>query len=246
MYMATLTDHAAVRIDDFQPDGVTPELLEGFEFVVCQTPEEFAEAYEVRNQVYNSGNGYGVPVPDQYDPRSWTLLARDVETGKACGSLRLTPRSTGPLEAEEYFRLPLPLQSHHAVEISRFAILPEYRKGKTFVPVVSFGLFHLCKQLLDVVGAHYMVICSKPERIWTFEWIRFRRTGLSACYEKLGNAEHELLSYDLRRAPEISDGHPFKGIFVGPALPQVVVPAQAPQLVGAAPARSIRRLAVGA
>ncbi len=240
--MATLTDTAA-RLEDDQDAGLPLDLLDGFRFTVCQTPSEIAEAMDIRNRVYNEGNGYGVPVPDQYDGRSWLLLARDLETGKACGSLRMTPRSGGPLEAEEYFRLPLPLQTNHAVEISRFAILPEYRKSKTFIPVVSFGLFHLCRQMLDVVGSHYMVICAKPERIWTFEWIRFRRTGLTARYEKLGNAEHELLSFDVRGATEIMDGHPFRGLFMGPAMPQLEVPRVAPPL--AAPVRSVRRLAVG-
>lgn len=243
--MATLNDNAA-RIQTETGDVDLENLLDGYRFIVCQTPEEVAQALDVRSRVYNDGSGYGIPVPDQYDPRSWLLLAIDLATGLPCGSMRLTPRSAGSIEAEEYFRLPLPLQTNRTVEISRFAILPEYRKGKTFIPVVSFGLFHLCKQLLDVVGAQHALLCAKPERVWTFEWTGYRRSGLSANYGKLGNAEHELMTCDLRKSHEIMAGHPFAPIFVGPALPQVEVPAQPPQLLGAAPARSVRRLAVGA
>jgi hypothetical protein len=245
--MATLNDNTATQLDNGFADADLQSLLDGYRFIVCQTPEEIAQALDVRDRVYNAnGGGYGVPVPDQYDHRSWLLLAIDLATGLPCGSMRLTPRSAGTIEAEEYFGLPLPLQTNRTVEISRFAILPEYRKGKTFIPTVSFGLFHLCKQLLDVVGAQHALLCAKPERVWTFEWTGYRRSGLSATYGKLGNAEHELMTCDLRKSEEIMEGHPFAAIFVGSALPQVEVPSQAPPLVGAAPARSVRRLAVGA
>lgn len=243
--MATPTENTA-RIQTESGDVALESLLDGYRFVVCQTPEEIQQALDIRNRVYNAGSGYGVDVPDEYDHRSWLLLAIDLETGLACGSMRLTPRSAGPIEAEEYFGLPLPLQTNRTVEISRFAILPEYRKGKTFIPVVSFGLFHLCKQLLDVVGAQHALLCAKPERVWTFEWTGYRRSGLTADYGKLGNAPHELMTCDLRKSHEIMAGHPFAPIFVGPALPQVEVPDEAPALTGTAPARSIRRLAVGA
>lgn len=243
--MAMLTENTA-RVENESEDVALENLLDGYRFTVCQTPEAMAQALDIRNRVYNDGSGYNIPVPDEYDHRSWLLLATDLETGKPCGSMRLTPRSAGSLEAEEYFRLPLPLQTNKVVEISRFAILPEYRKGKTFIPVVSFGLFHLCKQLLDVVGAQHAMLCAKPERVWTFEWTGYRRAGVSGTYGKLGNAEHEVMTCDLRKSHEIMEGHPFAAIFVGPALPQVEVPDQAPPLAGTAPARSVRRLAIGA
>ena len=52
------------------------------------------------------------------------------------------------------------------------------------------------------------------ERIWTFEWMRFARTGLSASYTKLAGAEHELLWYDFARKARILEGHPFRGFFL--------------------------------
>src|SRR5204863_2360181 len=103
---------------------------------------------------------------------------------------RITPRE-GLLEAEEYFTLPLRLRTPRAAEISRLAILPAHRKSRTFLPIVSLGLFKLTMRFLERVDAEYMVICSRPERIWTFEWMRFSRTGLSASYTKLAGAPHE-------------------------------------------------------
>jgi hypothetical protein len=225
-----------------EDDAFKRGLLAGYRFSICDTPEAITRAIEVRRRVYVQGNGYDVPVPDAYDPRSWFLLAEDLETGLACGTVRLTPRSAGALECEEYFRLPLPLRTPGSVEINRFAILPEYRKGKTFLPVVSLGLFNLVKQVIDRVEARNLVICAKAERVWTYEWMRFRRTGLSARYEKLGGVEHELLYFDLRRvAADLAD-HPFRPFLVGESFPESRLDGELPGLGFAAP----RRLAVGA
>ena len=164
--------------DSSSHDELLVHILEGFRFQVCQDPWQAAQALEVRRQVYLEDSGYEIPIPDEYDRRSWLITATEISTGRIVGSIRVTPRFGGTLEAEEYFTLPAHLRTPKAYEISRFAILPAYRKGKTFLPVVSLGLFKTVQTLLERVGAHYMVICAKPERVWTFEWIRFEHTGL--------------------------------------------------------------------
>ncbi|MGH9363353.1 MAG: GNAT family N-acyltransferase, partial [Thermoanaerobaculia bacterium] len=199
----TANAEQAIRSQADESNDLLPQLLRGYRFAVCTTAEAAARALEVRRQVYVNGNGYSVPVPDEYDARSWFLLAEDVATGQAVGSMRLTPRLAGPFEAEEYFRLPRELCVPKAVELNRFAILPAYRKGKTFLPIVSFGLFRVAFEVLNRFGARWMVIASKPERIWTYEWLRFARTGLVAPYGKLDYSEHELLSFDFPRQLEI-------------------------------------------
>src|ERR1051325_3846605 len=131
----------ASRVEAQSPESgandILAGLLEGYTFTVCDNDEDAAEALEIRRRVYVEGVGYDVPVPDAYDHRSWLLLARDEKTGKAVGSMRLTPRVPRPFELEEYFTLPTSLRGAKAIEINRFAILPEYRKGTTFLPVVS-------------------------------------------------------------------------------------------------------------
>ena|SRR2546422_5496922 len=211
-------------------DSSLAGLLRGYRFSVCQTAEAAQKALDIRRSVYVDSSGYRLPVPDSYDARSWLLLAEDMQSGKAVGSMRLTPRFAGSLEAEEYFTLPQELRSPWAVEINRFAILPAYRKGNTFLPVVSLGLFKLVMRFLQRVDAEYMVIASKPERVWTYEWMRFRRTGLVACYAKLDYTDHELLTYDFRRAATILEGHPFRDFFVELEYAEVVVPRRAPAL----------------
>jgi len=151
------------------------------------------------------------------------------------------------LEAEEYFSPGQKGCDPMALEITRFAILPEYRKGKTFLPVVSLGLFKAVQMLLKRVGAHYMVICAKPERVWTFEWMRFEHTGRTARYEKLNNAEHALLAYDFVAQNEILEGHPFEAFWVDYEHPQVHIPKRIPALgLGGETATRYMRLAVGA
>ena len=232
------------RSESEHQDTSLGQLLKGYRFSVCEGPDVSARALEVRRQVYVNGIGYDVPVPDEYDRRSWFLLAEDVAAGKAVGSMRITPRFAGKLEAEEYFNLPTRLRSPRSFEISRFAILPEYRKGKTFLPTVSVGLFKLGIAFLRF-RVDDLVICSKPERVWTYEWLRFERTGLVTRYAKLNNAQHELLVLDFRQILKTYGGHPFEELLVGPACPEVVVPRRAPALgIGVRGAVRELRLAV--
>jgi N-acyl-L-homoserine lactone synthetase len=188
-------------------------ILRGYRFSVCTGESDFAAALDVRRRVYQGQCGYDVPVPDDYDQRSWLLLAEHVESGEAVGTMRVTPRSTGPLEAEEYFRLPRHLIEPRTVEVTRFAILPEHRRGHGVLPSVSFGLFKLLINFVNQIGARHAVVCSKEERVWTYEWLCFQRTGLVARYAKLANAEHALLSVDLREMRERRDHRLWEFVF---------------------------------
>jgi N-acyl-L-homoserine lactone synthetase len=230
---------------ELEQESSLAQLFKGYRFTVCEGPDAAAEALDIRRRVYVDKSGYRIPVPDEYDRRSWFLLAHDVGTGKPVGSMRVTPRSAGPLEAEEYFTLPAHLRSPRAVEISRFAILPEYRKGKTFLPIVSVGLFRMATSFLLTRNVDSVVICSKPERVWTYQWLCFQQTRLVARYAKLDNAEHELLTIDFRRILSIYSGHPFEELLIGPSCPEVVMPRRVPALgIGVRVATRELRLAV--
>jgi N-acyl-L-homoserine lactone synthetase len=207
------------------------DLLEGYRFSVCEQPRAFEAALDVRRRVYNGACGYDVPIPDAYDRRSWLLVAEHEATGEAVGTMRITPRSSGRLEAEEYFWLPPRLRTPRSVEVNRFAILPEHRRGEKLMPAVSFGLFKLMINfVMDRLGADYVVVCSKEERIWTYEWLRFQRTGIVARYGKLGNADHELLTMDLRRRLSEHRDHRLWEFLFESVLPQVSVPDVIPGL----------------
>ena len=218
---------------DVQPadqDDTMAALLHGYSFVVCERPETAREAVEVRRRVYVEQNGYRIPVPDAYDRRSWFLLARSCATGQAVGSMRLTPRFAGPFECEEYFTVPRRLVSPRAIELNRFAILPEHRKGKTFLPSVTFGLFTLGIRFLRRMKTPLLTIASKPERAWTYHWIGFEETGLVAPYGKLGNSEHSLLWYDFANIENILASHPFRDFLLRQEHAEVVLPSRVPSL----------------
>ncbi len=205
-------------------------ILGGYRFKVCETPDEVAQALEIRRRVYVDDVGYDVPVPDALDGRSWLLLAIHEATDEAVGSMRITPRFAGPFELEEFFTLSSALRSPKCVELNRFAILPAHRKGKTFLPVVSLGLFKLAMRFLQSMGMHQLVIASKPQKIWTYEWLGFTRTGRTAAYGTLDAIEHELLTFNLRRSDEIFSGHPFEQFFCGFDYREVIVPEQLPEI----------------
>ena len=202
-------------------------LLKGFRFRVAQTAEEFAQALQLRREVYRGDFGYDVPVPDRYDHRSYLLIAECEETGEIVGTMRVTPRALGPVEAEEYFRLPKSIDSRRAIEISRFAIKRSHRKTRTFLPVVSVGLFKLVHEVSRLLGADYQIVCTKSERLFSYLTMGFTPTGLKKRYAKLNHVEHELLFHEFRRIPETMADNPF-GVMCATELPEVVAPTAMP------------------
>jgi len=211
-------------------NDVLGHVFEGYRFSVCNDAETAARALDVRREVYVAGKGYGVPVPDAYDHRSWILAAEHVASGRVVGTMRLTPRFAGPFECEEYFSVPTNLCAPNCVELNRFAILPAFRKGTTFLPVVSLGLFRLVHHVLREMSARHMVIASRAQQLWTYHWLRFESTGIVARYGKLADAEHELLYCDYSRHAAVMEGHPFKEFLLDSMHPEVVVPAELPGL----------------
>ncbi|HLK12804.1 MAG TPA: hypothetical protein VKW76_15630 [Candidatus Binatia bacterium] len=200
---------------------------------MCTTREATTRALEVRRQVYVGRCGYEIPIPDAYDQRSWLLLVEHAQSGAAVGSMRVTPRWGGPLETEEYFVLPRGLRSSRVVEITRFATLHDQPGGPRFLPAVAFGLFILVGRLLERLRVEQAIVCSKPERIWTYEWLKFRRSGIRAPYGKLANSEHELLVCDLRRgSPWRQEGQEASSFRYVDAFemdhPEIVVPDPLP------------------
>lgn len=207
--------------------GTLNTLLQGYRFRVAETAEDFEAALAIRREVYCGDFGYDVPVPDQYDHRSYLLIAEVEETGEIVGTMRITPREFGPIEAEEYFTLPANLDSSRAIEISRFAIKREHRKTRTFLPVVSVGLFKLCYEFSLFLGADCQIVCSKAEKMWSYLSMGFRSTGITKRYAKLNGAEHELLCHDFRYLDVVLKDNPFAEMCAA-TLEEVVIPTEMP------------------
>jgi hypothetical protein len=225
--------------------GIPVDLLDGFRFRVCETADDATRAIAVRRWVYRESCGYTVPVPDEVDARSWLLLAEDLSTGAAIGTVRITPRSAGALEAEEYVELPGRLATARTIEITRLAILPEYRRTSILIPAVSFGLFRLTYEFAMQLGAQAEIVCSKPERVLSYVLMGFQPTGVTAAYAKLNGAQHELLWHDFRHAAAMVENELFRRLYLGHGFPQVTTPDAVPAL-GLAVSDGTYRLAVGA
>lgn len=207
------------------------DLLQGYQFSVCQTPESFEAALDVRRRVYKGSCGYDLPVPDGYDHRSWLLLAELAPSLEPVGTMRITPRAGGRLEAEEYFSLPPRLRSPRTVEVNRFAIIPAHVKADRLPAAVSFGLFKLMiKFVTERLGSSHVVVCAREERIWTFEWLRFQRSGMVARYAKLGNVEHELLTMDLGNRLRDREDQGLSEFLFETEHPEITLPPVAPAL----------------
>ena len=206
-------------------------LFEGYRFRVCETEQDARRSLEVRRRVYVDEKGLSIDVPDVYDRHSWLLLAEDVETGAAIGTMRLTSRAGGPLECEHSFLLPAALRSPDVAEASRFAILPSHRQGTGRSPAVSIGLFKTVALFVDrVVGAKRWLLCSKAERVHTYTFLRFRQTGVRAPYTALDGTMHEILVQDLRHGYEPYTDFPMHDFFFQVDSPEILLPAVPPPL----------------
>jgi N-acyl-L-homoserine lactone synthetase len=244
--MRTATAHslATPETSDFGLAAV----LEGYRFYVATDPDTFARALAVRRQVYVENFGYDVPVPDEYDHRSWLLVAEHLASGEIVGTMRLTPRAFGPVEAEEYFTLPGGLDGAGTIEISRFAIVAAHRKTRTFLPAVSIGLYKLCYELSMLVSADRQVVCTKAERLWSYLSMGFQSTGIKTRYAKLNGTEHELLWHDFSAIAHGSiPGNPFADLCAYRFdEDEVATPATVPPLGLVAAPEPDYQLAVGA
>jgi len=210
-------------------DGLA-HILTGYRFRVCEDAASFEAALDVRRRVYQGSCGYEVPVPDPFDGRSFLLIAEDVETGEAVGTMRITPRFAGRFEAEDFFDLALHLRSRVCVEVNRFAILPAHRKNGNGMPAVSFGLFKLMIRFVMKLGMKFVVVAAKPDRAFTYEWLRFKRTGMKGSYGALDGAEHEVLYMDLRDQLHGHTDHQLYTYFFGMEHAEVRVPTATPLL----------------
>src|SRR5262249_2871074 len=106
-------------------------------------------------------------------------------------------------------------------------------------------LFRLCYDFALAIGARYEIVCSKPERTWTYTSMGFLETGITAEYTKLNGAMHELLSVDFREAVDFLRDNPFKALFLDANFPEVIVLNRRPPL-GLLPDTREFRFAVGA
>jgi hypothetical protein len=205
--------------------------LSGYRFSVCATVDEAQRALAVRRQVYVGEKGYDVAVPDSFDERSWLLMAEDVKTGEAVGTLRITCAKAGSIEMASCFQLPARLCEPDVAELSRLAILPGHRAGATHSLAVSLGLFKLMVQVILREGIRLLAVCSKAERIWSYTWLQFRSTGVSAPYTVLDGAMHEILLLDLRHGPEpYQDTFDLYDFFFCQTTPEIMIPDRVPPL----------------
>lgn len=214
-------------------------LTAGYRFFVVETPADAREALDVRQAVYTRKVGAPIQVPDDIDARAWLLAAEHVDSGQIVGTMRVAPRDRGPFECEEFFDLPLRLRRGLPVEIARFAIVPQHRKGPESTPAVSLGLFRLSTDLCRRIRAHWVVIASRAKQVEIYRWLGFEQTGIISNYGSLAGAPHELLWHDFSRLGNF-DWHSMYEFFGGHTRPEIVLPDVLPE-----PGAWLRRLRRG-
>lgn len=127
------------------------------EIKLASSTSEIDNCQSILRRVFNDIEGYQLTIPDQYESESHYLYA-DVD-GEMVGALRVvkgTPALGIPL-SDVY-----PIERLQGLgvygEISRLAILPEYR-GKT----IGFSTYAVCWELGRKLGLDYFVAEARYE-----------------------------------------------------------------------------------
>ena len=201
---------------EHEHETIPANLLSGFRFRLAESAGDWDTGLGLREHRRHR-------CPDAYDLRSWLLVAQDGRTGQVAGSVRITSRATGPLEAERHFPLPPRLRTPSTIEIARLATLPGHADGATFVPVVQLGLFRLVHELAARIGARHGVVRDGSDRAWLYDWLRFNRLAFPASTKC-----QMLFVLDLTRALDDADAHPFGSFFRDLSFPEIVLPRRIP------------------
>jgi len=197
------------------------QMLCGYRFRVCETSADVDRALAVRRRVYVEELGFAFPIPDAYDHRSVLLLAENATTGEAIGTMRILPRSAGPLELEEHFELPSECRASDSVEIGRFAILSEYRGT-----AVMAGLLKLMVLCLQRMETRWLMAGAPQARIQTYSWLCMTSMGVTARYD---GVEHEitLMACDFPEAARtMAESHPLRDFLLEMDSPEIELGAR--------------------
>lgn len=139
------------------------------------TPEQRAEAFRIRYQVYKDANyiddsSAGVhndQFTDAYEDHSTIFLL--MKNDLAVGTIRITPTSKGELPIEHYLNLKDDLEKYkNSCEFSRFALLKQHR-GNLLSILLAFAALEFCEK-------------NNIRYIYT----ETKKGGLTDFYEKAG------------------------------------------------------------
>lgn len=231
--------HATIHAIQFPVSSLESDLrtlLADYRFTVCTDEATAVKAVTVRAEVD------GATLVDEYDARSWLLLAEHATTGKAVGTLRITSRVLGRLPVEAHVALPADLASPKCFELSRLATVPLDRNTRA---AVTLGLCKLAFEFSLWMGSEHQVASADSNAARTYLTIGFRPVRRATS-----DADADLLAHDFRRAGTGLRGNPFRELFCELDLPEIILPVRTP-MMGLAPAPSTQhqpsyRIAVGA
>jgi hypothetical protein len=231
--------HATIHAIQFPVSSSESDLrtlLADYRFRVCTDEVTAAKAVALR------AHTDGAPIVDEYDARSWLLIAERATTGKAVGTLRISPRVLGPLPVEARVALPADLASPKSFELSRLATVALDRTART---AVTLGLCKLAFEFSLWMGSECQVASADSCDARAYLAIGFRPVERA-----MGDGDTDLLAHDFRRAGTGLRGNPFRDLFCELELPEILLPPRTP-MMGIAPAPSTQhqpsyRIAVGA
>ena len=169
--------------------------LYGYTFRVARSATDLEAVYHIRWKVYQ-GTGYILAeahphqqMKDEYDAWSMNLLA--CHRGKPVGTLRMTPLDKGSpiLELFGVEQWPKPSKT---IEIGRFAVLPEVRKGR----IVALGLLAKMNEWSLRSGVEWWVGYAPRPLLKTFyEMIRYEEIPVLPVGEREKAARQKMAGY---------------------------------------------------
>ena len=194
---------------------------------VCTNDAAVFRAFEI-HRLSRGDAGYPVPVADEYDGRSWFVQAQDLDSRDTFASLRLTPRSAGPLEAERYFPFPSSVQSLAEISVVAFA-----RCGQTNAAAqsaVRLGVVGVAFAFLQAACVEFVATCCPLEDARAYERLGLTRTRLVAECPRQPGALQVLLHADLRCGGRQLPAGPLRDLLASLPPTERIAPEDLPPL----------------
>ena len=215
-----------------------------------QSDEDLWKAVKVRHAAYarhvpDFAKTLDAPEECDYDSDSVILLAESKLDGTPLGSTRIQTNVHQPLHVEASVELPLWLQTQRLAEVTRLGV-QEGPIGR----VVKIALIKACFEYCEQSKVDWAVVTGRAPIDRQYEQLLFSDVFADkqpVPLRHVGNIPHRVMAFEIAtgQARWEAAQHPMLGFFRHTRHPDIDIAVKSTRRLGARPAISLRRQAVG-
>ena len=248
----SLMAHAARAERQAEQEREQAKAIERLPFTIkrVQSDEDLWKAVKVRHAAYarhvpDFAKTLDAPEECDYDSDTVILLAESKLDGSPLGSTRIQTNFHQPLHVEASVELPLWLQAQRMAEVTRLGV-QEGRIGR----VVKVALIKACFEYCEQSQVEWAVVTGRAPIDRQYEQLLFSDVFADkqpVPLRHVGNIPHRVMAFEIAtgQARWEAAQHPLLGFFRHTRHPDIDISVRNARRLGARPAVTVRRQAVG-